>query len=134
VPAETPCQSCPAICAGEPLRQLLQQRLRLFQDRRVEAFGEPAVDRRERVARSPRGMSSATFHPSSQMSVTSSPYVAGAASQHGLGGMERGAKILASSILDEQHSVDNDIPLDSDPLARFRRRFRPKSKSSPFLF
>src|SRR6266851_5115126 len=32
------------------LRELLQQRLRLLQDRRVEAFLEPAVDWREEVA------------------------------------------------------------------------------------
>ena len=31
-------------------RQLLQQRLRLFQIERVEAFGEPAVDRSEKIA------------------------------------------------------------------------------------
>ena len=29
--------------------QLIQQRLRLLQDRRVEAFGEPAIDRREQI-------------------------------------------------------------------------------------
>jgi len=32
------------------LRQLLQQRLRLFQIARVEAFSEPAVDRSEQFA------------------------------------------------------------------------------------
>ena len=32
------------------LRQLLQQRLRLLQIERVEAFGEPAVDRSEKFA------------------------------------------------------------------------------------
>jgi hypothetical protein len=30
--------------------QLIKQRLRLFQVERVEAFGEPAVDRREKIA------------------------------------------------------------------------------------
>jgi hypothetical protein len=32
------------------LRQLLQQRLHLLQIDRVEAFGEPAVDRSEKIA------------------------------------------------------------------------------------
>src|SRR6266566_2909456 len=32
------------------LRQLIEQHLRFFEIRRVEAFGEPAVDRREKVA------------------------------------------------------------------------------------
>ena len=31
--------------------QLVEQRLRLFQIERVEAFGEPAVDRSEEIAR-----------------------------------------------------------------------------------
>jgi hypothetical protein len=31
-------------------RQLVEQRLRLFQVGCVEAFGEPAVDRREKIA------------------------------------------------------------------------------------
>jgi hypothetical protein len=33
------------------LPQLVQQRLRLFQIRGVEAFGEPAIDRREKCVR-----------------------------------------------------------------------------------
>ncbi len=35
----------------EPLRQLLEQRLRRDQIARGEAFGEPGVDQREEVAR-----------------------------------------------------------------------------------
>src|SRR3984893_6546736 len=35
-------------------RQLIQQRLRLLEVRRVEPFGEPAVDRREEIAASVR--------------------------------------------------------------------------------
>src|SRR5215469_2241930 len=38
----------PGSRAGSP--QLLKQRLRLLQIRRVEAFAEPAVDRREEIA------------------------------------------------------------------------------------
>src|SRR5947199_341775 len=44
---------CPARSPGSPrsLPELLQQRLRLAQIARVEALGEPAVDRSEQVAR-----------------------------------------------------------------------------------
>jgi hypothetical protein len=40
-----------ALKTGQPLRQLVQQRLRVLQVRRIETFGEPVVDWIEQITR-----------------------------------------------------------------------------------
>ena len=47
----------PAVAAEtkQDSSQLVEQRLRPFEVRRIEAFGEPAIDRREQIAGFERG-------------------------------------------------------------------------------
>jgi len=82
-------------------------------------------------------MSSVTSHPSGQVLVASSRYAAGAAGQHGLGGLERGAEDLGEfdpGRHDELHPVGHDIPVDSDPLAPLSETLSPEIKIIAFSF